>query len=123
MYTCAGGSCRARVLIRLSKRFTSPCVAEEELCHLDQENQPASDPLAGCGYSPINIEHVSRTPTDWMDPISIERCSNSTSTSSSSYEPHEDVEDGQLELDVLCIGNVYPIIRDCIEFDTRMRNS
>ena len=71
MYTCIGGSCRAQVFMRLSKKFTSPCVAEEELCRLDQENQPANDPLAGCGYSPINIEHVSHTPTIHLSPVNI----------------------------------------------------
>ena len=94
--------------MRLSKKSASPNAAEEELCRLDQENQQASDPSTGRGYSPINIEYVC---PNWMDAISIERCSNSTSTSTSSYEQPEEVEsrieDDQVELDVLWIGDVY----------------
>ena len=71
MHTCTDGSCRARVLMQLSKIFMSPSVAEKELCRLEQENQEASYSLAGSGYSPINTEHVSRTLTTHLSLVKI----------------------------------------------------
>lgn len=84
-----GGSCRARVVMRLSKKFASPSMAEEPIRHSADENRLPpieSDLLADCSYLPINIE-----PWNSLDLINIERCSNSTSTSSSLYDlPDED---------------------------------
>ena len=69
-----GGSCRARVVMRLSKKFASPSMAEEQLRHSADENRlplKESDLLADCSYSPINIEHVSRTSTIPLSPVNI----------------------------------------------------
>ena len=51
--TCAGGSCRARVVMVLAKKFASPKDTCNHCNHIKQRNMQSA-------YSPVQVEHKRR---------------------------------------------------------------
>ena len=116
-----GGSCRARVMMKLATKYKSPSVAENQLNATGSDvvessavlSDEASTTLPRSSYSPLTIEHLPTFCASYASQL-IDRADSSSTTSlercsvKSPESPAEsESSDGNLMMEVLWVGEVY----------------